>query len=455
MKRPVYALSFVMAVATACSVAEEPSQPTGPTRLGAALGERHSPRPFTGMMLDDMLAKVDELSPGFAGMYGAPGDSLIIAHSGSASLASVLEAMRAVMGDGSPEYRVRGARLVSVRFGFRELANYRSQIESRGFAGWVTSDIDEVNNRVLIGVESDEIASRVRSTALALDIPPEAVLVRTEARPRPATSLRSRLDTTKAGISVAILTGQGYGGGNCSIGFNYTLWSSTNYFMTNGHCTYNYAGNGILDTTVKATQNYYASFPFPFPDEAREVANPSYRVLSGCPSSSCRYSDAVGFRWQTSQVIGQGKLAMTSWDSYGQSQGDTIIAGTFNITAESPSGWLYPHALPSKMGATTGFTSGEILQSCMTFYDIGGQLLCQFRSELYIQPGDSGGPVFFYSNTTNESSVTLAGIVHHFSDVTPFPWTPQQFPPAGGTIFSSIGGIQADFGALRTYPTKP
>lgn len=438
----------------ACSSQDEVQHATAPTGLRDMSRADVSPlasQPFTGLTLDEMLARVDELSPGFAGMYWAPGDSVVIMHRGNPSLPVVLDAVRQVMGENSPAFRAKGVRLQPVRYSFSELAFFRAQLER--LQGWITSDVDEFNNHVAIGVESEALRQQFLAAATGLKIPGEALAVLIEQRPKPMTYLGDRLDTTKAGISIAVKSPPGYGAGWCSLGFNYTHWSSTTYFITNGHCSYNRNGNGVLDTNVVAAQihhdNSYSFFPFPV--EARMVENPPYTTQSGCPTTTCRYSDAAGYRWQTPQVVGLGKVAFTLWDNYGwNGAGDSLIYGTWNITTEIPDHLFIPRQYISRIGITSGWTTGEILRSCFDMNISNGLLLCQFRADMYSDEGDSGGPVFTYSNNVNESAIALGGIMHSRSPTDysiPFPY-------GGGTYFSSITGIQRDFGSLKTYPAK-
>lgn len=453
MKRaPLVLGSAIISVIVGCSTRDDFDDVTTPIRPGVATRSEgiESRRPFDGLTLDQVFERIDELSPGFAGYYRGTGDSIIILHRANPAVSELLEAVRGAIGDNSPPIRAAGVRILPVQYGFRELMRFRTQLEEGDVSGWVTSDVDELYNRVRIGVESDDIAHRVRESSRALSIPENALSVVREARPEPMAYLSARFDTTKAGQALSVLTGGGYGGGYCTIGFNYTLWSSTQYFMTNGHCSYAGAGNGILDTNVKASQQ--RNFPFPFPDEARQVANPAYTSLPGCPVSTCRYSDAAGFRWQTPQVVGLGKLTITRFDGYGwYCCGDTLVYATLNFTSEIPNAWMPLHEPISRLGHVAGWTSGEILQTCLTHYLSSSALLCQFRTDTYTEEGDSGGPVFTYSNNT----AALGGILHTASPLVPDPAHPTTWPPAGGMIFSTITGIQLDFGSLKTYPAKP
>ena len=97
-----------------------------------------------------------------------------------------------------------------------------------------------------------------------------------------------------------------------------------------------------------------------------------------------------------------------------------------------------------KMGRVTGHTYGSITNTCYDmnplekhgFQDsvfVDKKYPCQMIADVYIQPGDSGGPVFINSN----GSTILAGI---------------SWAMLGNTmVFSPIDGVHFDLGPLVTY----
>jgi hypothetical protein len=78
-------------------------------------------------------------------------------------------------------------------------------------------------------------------------------------------------------------------------------------------------------------------------------------------------------------------------------------------------GWLLVGTRIDKMGRTTGWTWGEVTETCVDipdwfveYYGPGTSLLCQTEANYNSDPGDSGAPVFTWPLYGDE--VTLRGI---------------------------------------------
>jgi hypothetical protein len=391
--------------------------------------------PFSGKTLDEMLLAIDSLSPGFGGMYWDTGDTITIVHTRQGALDEAIAAAITVMGDDIPLTHAKGVKLRVAPFDFAQLTKYRSMLQDAvPHSGIVLSDVDEVSNQVFFGVETADAQAQMMLAAAQLKIPDGAVVAKVMARPYKASTLQDRQTTVSGGLMVT------FNYGACSLGFNVTYWSSSNYFVTAGHCS---PTQGAVDAGWHATQGPCCV------NEATEFADPPYTALSGCPTGDiCRYSDAAVYLWNTSQTIGLGKISHTATDAYGYGPNTTgiTITGQFDITGEAPESWLLPHSQGgpvsnsiSKVGATTGWTSEEMVRACFTVGVAGGDLLCQYSAHVFGQPGDSGAPMFYYSGT----SATLAGIL----------WG--ESPSDSTSWFSSITDVQLDLGALKTYPSKP
>jgi hypothetical protein len=133
-----------------------------------------------------------------------------------------------------------------------------------------------------------------------------------------------------------------------------------------------------------------------------------------------------------------GRLAQTTWRS--MSAG---VAGSTDINPSYPDFFVRSttSSFPAgtyldKMGATTGWTSGAISQTCVDRNQIGANLLlCQDQVLAYAAGGDSGSPVFVW---TSQIDVSLGGIVWAAEGTNRF-W------------FSSIRNLKKDFGSAITF----
>ncbi|HST60719.1 MAG TPA: hypothetical protein VLK84_18610 [Longimicrobium sp.] len=278
-------------------------------------------------------------------------------------------------------------------------------------------DVDEAENRVLVGVADATATGAVRAEAARVGIPSAALHVRTQERPVQRATVQDWAANQVGGIQIAF--GQYY----CTLGFNGTrVATGASVFVTNSHCTtsqYAYDGVSIYQNVVAGTAI------------GSEVADQGlYACVSGV--ASCRWADAAYVGHNGTRTIGQGGIARTPWGYFG--------VGGLNITGEYDVVGRYTGSVPvgtwlDKTGRTTGSTYGQVTNSCVTI----GVLRCQDVSRVYSAGGDSGSPMFVYLGGAGaaENDVQLYGILWGGpgSDYT-------------YTYSSRLSGIEADLGAL-------
>ncbi|HYR10672.1 MAG TPA: hypothetical protein VEQ60_23040, partial [Longimicrobium sp.] len=279
-------------------------------------------------------------------------------------------------------------------------------------------DIDEVGNRVLLGVADANAIGAVRAEAARLGIPAAAVHVQTQPRPELRATVRDRFTTTLGGIQIA------FGGYVCTLGFNARRVSTgANIYVTNSHCTgTQYANDGIaIYQNTNAAGNQIGN----------EVAD---RGMWACWTgvASCRQADAAYISNNGTRTVGQGGIARTAWNTGGP--GGLTTTGEYDVIGRSTS--IAVGAYLDKTGRTSGSTYGQVTNSCVTI----GSLRCQDISKVWSEGGDSGSPVFVYvgGSGTAENDVRLHGVMWGGpgSDYTT-------------TYSSRLAGIEADLGALN------
>jgi hypothetical protein len=312
--------------------------------------------------------------------------------------------------------------VVPAAYDFAQLKDWADQLaplmQQRGDVYLV--DVDEVNNRVLLGVAGEAATGAVRSAAERLGIPAAAVATQTQAAPQMRATVRDRFTTFVGGIQIA------FGQYLCTVGFNAKRVSNgANVFVTNSHCTTTqYATDGVAEyqNTVAAGNQV-----------GNEVAD---RGLYACVSgvASCRQADAVYVSHNGTRTIGQGGIIRTNWNTGGP--GGLTTIGEFDIIGRY-TGTLPVGSYLDKTGRTSGSTYGQVTNSCVTI----GVLRCQDISKVWSEPGDSGSPVYVYigGSGTAENDVQLHGVMWGGpgSDYTT-------------TYSSRLSGIEADLGALNT-----
>jgi hypothetical protein len=401
----------------ATAACESSDVPVGP-EPGDAVANRAAPQGAIHTP-DDEFARASRAEvPGFAGFYlredGTPVVRLVDpSQRGAAQRYLAQELVRARRGRhaDAPSQPV----FLDAAYDFAQLKDWAEAltrlISTRDDVFLV--DVDEVENRVMLGVADATATGAVRAEAARLGIPAAAVHVQTQPRPQMRASLRDRQTTLKGGIQIAF--SQYY----CTLGFPATRVSTgASIFVTNAHCTgTQYASDGIaIHQNVVASGNQIGN----------EVAD---RALYACVSgvASCRRADAAYISNNGTRAVGRGLIARTAWAT-GRNAG-TTITGDFRIVGRY-TGTLPVGTVLDKTGRTSGSTYGNVTNSCVTI----GELRCQDISKVWSEGGDSGSPVYVW---LSNSDVQLHGVM----------W--------GGpgtdystTYSSRLAGIEADLGAL-------
>jgi hypothetical protein len=398
----------------ACDPSDQPvaPQPGNPSLSNAApQGALHTP--------DDEFARVSRAEvPGFAGFYLQTDGTPVIrlkdqTQRGAAQryLAQQIAAAhrgRLAMARQQPVF-------ASAEYDFAQLKGWAEQLtpllQQRGDVYLV--DVDEVNNRVLLGVADATATGAVRAEAARLGIPANAVATQTQAKPQARASLRDRQTVLEGGIQIA------FSNYLCTLGFNARRVSTgANIFVTNSHCT----GTQYVSDGIAEYQNLVASGN----QIGNEIADRGMWACAGS-GTSCRQADAAYISNNGTRSIAQGGIYRTNWAT-GMNAGTTII-GEFDIIARY-TGSLPVNSYLDKTGRTSGSTYGLVTNSCVTI----GVLRCQDISKVWSEGGDSGSPVYVW---ISDNDVQLHGVM----------W--------GGpgtdystTYSSRLGGIEADLGAL-------
>lgn len=421
LNRSVPTVVLALLATAACDKQDNPVSP----KPGATPPPATSPTHVRDT--DDELARVArEEIPGFAGFYldasGTPVVRVVDASQAEAASAYVEQHIGVARGRHLPLVGLKASaapRVLPATYDFAQLKDWAEQLNPMlSRSGVYLIDVDEVQNRVLLGVGDASAAAAVRAKAAQLGIPADAIGTMTQAAPQNRATVRDRFTTFVGGIQIA------FGQYLCTAGFNAKRVSnSANIFVTNSHCTTTqYATDGVAEyqNTVAAGNQV-----------GNEVAD---RALYACVSgvASCRLADAVYVSHNGTRTIGRGGIARTNWAT-GAAGGLTTI-GEFDIIGRY-TGTLPVGSYLDKTGRTSGSTYGLVTNSCVTI----GVLRCQDISKVWSEGGDSGSPVYVYIGGAGaaENDVQLHGVMWGGpgSD-----WTT--------TYSSRLSGIEADLGAL-------
>src|SRR5688572_30793571 len=216
--------------------------------------------------------------------------------------------------------------------------------------GAVFADLDERANKLVFGVERDDVAPGIRVALARLGVPPSAFSIEVTPRIYEMATLRDRFRPTQAGIQIH------FGQYLCTMGFNVDHGGGRS-FITNSHCTNTQGG-------VEGTKYYQPTSTIDPTVIATEVADPTYFRRGACPPGKrCRYSDASRALYASSVASSRGAIAKTTT---APNTGDINVTGAFAITAQDNATTSFPIGLSvNKVGRTTGWTQGAVTRTCV------------------------------------------------------------------------------------------
>jgi len=372
-------------------------------------------------------AEFDRQVPGFGGFFLNPdGTPTVYLTRGSSRVPAERLLAGYLAGRGLSTAAVH---VFEARYGWAQLQHWQEAATAEALAvpGAVFVDNDETSNRVLVGVESLGAAGQIRAATARLGVPDDAVIVRQVDPIHQVATLQNVVDRpVRAGVQI------NFPGFLCSVGFNATSGTQKS-FITASHCTNTQGG-------VESTP-YWQPLKSVAPTQiATEVADPVYvKNGPGCPAGhKCRVSDAARAAYLNGANQALGLLARTS----GPNNGSLSIVGSFNITSDdcksTLGGCLAVGVRVNKVGRTTGWTAGNITNTCVNIGVSGTSIvqLCQTLVSAGVGGGDSGSDVF---RITTSPNVKLAGIL----------WGGN----SSGTqfVYSPLANVIRDLGPLTTH----
>jgi hypothetical protein len=275
----------------------------------------------------------------------------------------------------------------------------RASAEVLALPGTVFADYDEANGRLVFGVENAAAMPGVRTALSRLGLASSTYDIRITEPIVFAFTLRDRWRPTQGGIQIH------FGQFLCTLGFNADDGTERS-FITNSHCTNTQGG-------VESTVYYQPTSTIDGVSIATEVEDPTYFRGGVCPrGKKCRFSDASRARYNSTAGSTRGAVAKTS----GPNNGSLDVTGAFTITSQDNTTSTFATGKTvNKVGRTTGWTQGNVTQSCVNTNVSGSNItqLCQTFVQnpggaVVVGGGDSGSQVF---GITSGDNVQLVGIL--------------------------------------------
>jgi hypothetical protein len=413
-------------------------------------GPGPAPEPIPGptlegqpVLIDDVFVGIARQVPGFGGMFIK--DNILHIYLTDPSQRAAAEAVIASF-FGRERIPAGGIKVLQGKYDFLKLKGWhdRQRFVTLALPGVISTSISESENRLKVRVDSQDKIAQVEQKLSQLGVPREMVNIIVD---KPVDPLQKLTDTQRpllGGIQI-----QNGGGGTCTLGF-LAVRNGVAGFVTNSHCMV--AQGGLLGTVIHqatvgdGTNNRIGA----------EMIDPQYvagleGLVAGseCPSGrQCRLSDSAFVRRDS----GPSQSVPAVWANFGTialpyppSQGLAFDGDLVKIRKEHI--FAIEGDFLSKVGRTTGYTAGEVIETCEDVNQNGSNftILCQYRVEAVSNKGDSGSPVFTWSSALLPPgafpSAELYGIL----------W--------GGNgdefVFSPMFNIEFELGSLKTRWDEP
>lgn len=347
--------------------------------------------------------------PSFAGLFASPDGVLEVLLTDGGDQSSAVGLVQARMSARAPSRHPvvvrRASRVATYRFA--DLAAWRNAMAPalHSMAGWTSLDVDESQNRVVVGVERASRVEEALAIAVRTGAPPAAVLVRVEPSARTnSQQLPSRMRPMRGGIGIGPAVGV-LDKHNCTLGVIAT-WGGTPVMLTNSHCTESQWGTDAHSSFM--SQPAAPSFVF-----GPEEYDRQGRHCSLLDTARCRRADValysllgVDLAVGETQAFAVGEIARP----VSMQSGISGAFGSLVVDGQNPLRIVGVYEVPiaghvvHRIGATTGWIYGVVTETCkdrnLAKHKVWGFatriLVCQSTAETNSQPGDSGGPVFVY-----------------------------------------------------------
>lgn len=389
------------------------------------------------LTIDDSFALIGKQVPEFGGMYVDEDNKALVVNV-TQRTPGISGRLRKAIHEVFPDEDLpNNIRLRDARFEFILLKQWHDNAAHVfGIQGVVSTDIDEVENRLVIGVEDEAVRQIVAQVLAAVGVPPDGWRLKKMQAPRPGISLNDLHRPPVGGLGI------GVGGAGCTLGF-VAIRAGVNGLVTNAHCT---GILGAVDGARVAQPADGVSFI------ATETVDPPGRMGDACPAicgfgaspagvrvtpgpCNCRFSDAA-FAQFNPGVLRFRAIALPPPGSLAYDGNNLLVA---------KEGSPFVGLLLRKVGAVTGNTMGVVTQTCVNIGLNGTRFLfkCQSITNIPAFSGDSGSPVF--STISCPSSIARPSCARLYG----INWT------AGPVIFSPIGKIQrsSELGPLANCVT--
>ncbi|HEY5219378.1 MAG TPA: hypothetical protein VIJ16_06205 [Gemmatimonadaceae bacterium] len=425
---------LALAAATLSAACSTPFTP--PTDSHARVAQQSSPARSI-RTYDDALAEVAARQPAFAGLWFADGRLHVAMTDLAPGSAAARSAITAVFAD--PRLGTAPIVLDQVPYSFQKLAAWSANLPAAfSIPGVVSTNIDEVRDKLAVGVTSASAGVKVAAYLENFGVPAGAI--RTFER-EPAVLTSSSLGGEVREIIGGVHMDLPATGSWCTLGFNVEI-DGEPAFATNGHCSNEWGTSGDGTDYWQAFRTVQSDYVGAEGVESQIFTN---STDSRCPDTEyyCKWSDFSTGTYTDSMASQQAMgyfarpTTRTRFDS-------NLVIDSLNPALAITNKVLFPVVgdTVDKIGARTGWTYGPVTSSCVTEFVSNGvqayYFICSDEAAMGVNHGDSGSGVFVYGAVGDTASLAgqmFAGYNSNGHLLTV-------------TIFSPLNNIQSEFGLI-------
>lgn len=361
--------------------------------------------------IDDKFVKVNEKLAGFGGLYFDDNGDLNIYLTNPNGQGLVKAALNHAFGDneienmsprthrnfkGKPTLPINKFRIIKAKYNFKQLHDWK-KLSDNVFSidSVISTDIDDRNNRITIGVTDLSQENLIRDYIDSLGIPQEALTIKQQQQRVnhnhnwSPTTLQGANNTLRGGLYI-----KGSSGSNCSMGPRViATHNNEEYigFLTNSHCT---TTRGVTDGDTFTQGGRYVG--------TEQIDIPSFSCLG---NNTCYNTDAVFVGTVNGEGV-EGTVKGEHFHTIGLNDGSINLHKNHKL---KQAGWgdnAVIGAIMDKVGRKSGWTYGKVYEICFDVRASNDNSIIRCSNAVkrlnntykMSLGGDSGAPVFKWSS---------------------------------------------------------
>ena len=355
-------------------------------------------------------AELSRVVPGLAGFFYDTSGNVVVAVKGGSGAAVTRARLQPLfqqeLARSRRQHRSADIIVHGAQYTFLELRNWRDRLEARGVlsipnVAWL--DLDEVANRVAVGLEAAGNPGTVRALARDVGVPAEALNIEQTTPYVSQSTLQDQFRPIQGGTQIQRVSGTTRA--TCTLGFAAPR-NNQQVFLTAAHCSPN-----LMATDSVAQFQPIAPLTAAESAATTAIGRETFRYSEACGNRRCANSDAAIYSVMPSQSWGLGRIARPTSGCMPGPCSPVILSVSGYWVIDTTRESFVVNDLVSKIGSATGLSQGLVTRTCVDVSPTNGATYhCQMFATYGANDGDSGSPILLDIQGGTDSTVTLGGI---------------------------------------------